>query len=70
MDEVSSIYWKTSGAESHQEIEQSITKLVKESANLALTGLCCINMDEKVYDEKITAIFETADALRKEYCKK
>ena len=51
-------------AQSHQEIEQSITKLVKESANLALTGLCCINMDENVTDDKIETIFRTATELR------
>jgi len=52
------------------EVEENIRKLVADSGEPRLTGVCCINMDEKVHDEKITAIFETADALRKEYCKK
>jgi DNA replicative helicase MCM subunit Mcm2 (Cdc46/Mcm family) len=27
----------------------------------ALTGVCCINMDDKVTDEKIDAIFEAVN---------
>jgi len=47
------------------EIEQIIRRLVKASANLRLTGVCCINMDEKVADEKITTIFQTVEDIRK-----
>ena len=47
------------------EIEQIIRRLVKASANPKLTGLCCINVDEKVADEKITAIFQTVEDIRK-----
>ncbi len=49
------------------EVEDTIRRLVADSGNLQLTGVCCINMDEKVQDEKITAIFETVVALREEY---
>jgi hypothetical protein len=40
---------------------------VEASGDLRLTGVCCINMDEKVSDEKISAIFGTAVAFREEY---
>jgi len=52
--------------QSRQEIENTIRRLVADSGNPYLTGVCCINMDEKVADEKITVIFETVAALRKE----
>ncbi len=48
-------------------VEADIRRLVAESGDPRLTGVCCINMDEKVSDEKITAMFETVAALRKEY---
>jgi len=48
-------------------IEQTIRRLVEDSDNPYLTGICCINMDEKVNDDKITTIFETVEQLRKEY---
>ena len=53
-----------------EEIEATIRRLVADSANPYLTGVCCINMDEKVADEKITAIFETVADLREEYLQK
>ena len=49
------------------EIEAIIRKLVAESGNPRLTGVCCINIDEKVSDDKITTMFETVAALREEY---
>ncbi|MCD6287716.1 MAG: hypothetical protein J7M12_01235, partial [Candidatus Hydrogenedentes bacterium] len=48
------------------EIEQTVRQLVADSGNPKLTGVCCINMDEKVADEKVTALFETVACLRKE----
>jgi hypothetical protein len=56
--------------QSVREIEDIIRRLVADSDNPQLTGVCCINMDEKVAEEKITAIFETVAALRKEYRQK
>ena len=50
------------------QIEDTIRRLVAHSGNPRLTGVCCINIDEKVTDDKITCIFETAAALREEYC--
>ncbi len=40
------------------EIQATVAKLVSESGNPALTGVCCINMDDKVRDEQIDAIFK------------
>ena len=42
-------------------------RLVRDSGNPYLTGVCCINMDESVPDERITTIFETVKTLRKEF---
>ena len=53
--------------QSAAEIRETIIKLVNESANPWLTGVCCINMDHQVSDEKITAIFETVTELRQQY---
>jgi len=49
------------------EIKESIIKRVRDSGNPYLTGVCCINIDDTVSDEKIDTIFETVDALRKEF---
>jgi len=46
-----------------EEIHATVTRLVSESSNPALTGVCCINMDDKVSDEKIDAIFEAVESL-------
>jgi len=51
--------------QSVEEIRETITRLVDESDNPQLTGVCCINMDEKVTDDKITAIFETVEELER-----
>jgi hypothetical protein len=51
--------------QSPSEIENTITRLVRDSGDLNLTGVCCINMDDKVKDENITTIFETVAELRK-----
>jgi len=50
-----------------EQIRTTIRTLVRQSANPWLTGVCCINMDEKVADEQITAIFEEVEQLRKEH---
>lgn len=46
-----------------EEIQNTIIKLVTESANPLLTGVCCINMDDKVTDDKIDAIFEAVSRI-------
>jgi len=53
--------------QSVDEIANTIRRLVAASSNPQLTGVCCINMDEKVSDEKITTIFRTVATLREEY---
>ncbi len=49
------------------EIRRTVRRLVHDSANPWLTGVCCINMDQQVSDEQITAIFEEVELLREEY---
>ena len=49
------------------EIQDNITRLVAASGNPWLTGVCCINMDDQVGDDKISLIFETVEELRKQY---
>jgi len=49
------------------EIRETITRLVQDSGDPYLTGVCCINMDDKVTDDKITALFETVQELRQHY---
>ncbi len=53
--------------QTNSEIRETITKLVKESDNPYLTGVCCINMDDKVEDAKVLEIFRTVEDLKKEY---
>jgi uroporphyrinogen-III decarboxylase len=48
-------------------IKETVTRLVKESANPYLTGVCCINMDDKVSDEQVKAIFEAVNQYKKEF---
>ena len=49
------------------EVRETITRLVNESDNPYLTGVCCINMDDKVEDEKVLEIFKTVEELKKGY---
>jgi hypothetical protein len=45
------------------EVRETILSLVKHSGDLNLTGICCINMDDKVSDEDVNAIFEARQEL-------
>lgn len=56
----------TLNALSEREIEDTVTRLVGESANPYLTGVCCINMDDKVEDRKVEAIFRTVEGLMRQ----
>ncbi len=50
-----------------EEIRQTVRRLVAESANPWLTGVCCINMDENVTDEQVTALLEEVESLCTEH---
>ena len=50
---------------STDQIERVITRLVTDSDNPWLTGVCCINMDDRVDDAKIETICKTVNYLRK-----
>ena len=45
------------------EITDTVHRLVKESANPELTGVCCINIDSTVKEEQIDAIFDAVNSL-------
>ena len=50
---------------SEAQLEQIVAERVKASANPRLTGVCCINLDDKVEDGKVDALFRIVDELRK-----
>jgi hypothetical protein len=49
------------------EIREAIETRVAASGDPYLTGVCCINMDDRVTDDKVRAIFEAVIALRRRY---
>jgi len=53
--------------QSVQEVRQAVINRVTASGNPWLTGVCCINMDDRVTDDKVRAIFETVFELRKRF---
>lgn len=53
--------------DSPEQIRATVRELVRQSANPWLTGVCCINMDQRVSDQQVTAIFEAVAQLREEY---
>lgn len=55
----------TLNAFSTTDLEQTIIRLVEDSANPWLTGICCINMDDQMDDGKVATIFRTVENLRK-----
>jgi hypothetical protein len=52
--------------QSVEDIRRSIESRVAASGDPRLTGVCCINMDDRVTDDRVRAIFETVSALRSE----
>jgi len=52
---------------SDEELRSTITRLIEESGNPYLTGVCCINMDDKTEDSKINTIFHTLEELKQKY---
>ena len=53
--------------QSPDEIRSTVRRLVKESAEPRLTGVCCINMDQDVRDEQIEALLDETRAMREEH---
>jgi hypothetical protein len=51
------------------EIRHTIRRLVNESGNPWLTGVCCINMDQQVTEEQVTALLDEVQ-MRREECAK
>ena len=47
-----------------EELESTITRLVEDSNNPYLTGICCINMDDKIEDKNVSTIFRVVEELR------
>jgi hypothetical protein len=50
---------------SPEEVKETVRRLVKQSGDLRLTGVCCINIDDTVDDENINAVFEAREELLK-----
>ncbi len=48
------------------QLENIIRKLVADSGDPMLTGVCCINMDGNTDDSKIRTIYQTVTSIRKE----
>ncbi len=46
------------------ELEAIIRRLVSESGDPRLTGICCVNLDGNTDDAKIRTLFRTVEALR------
>jgi hypothetical protein len=51
--------------QTNDEIRDTILRLVRASGNPHLTGVCCINMDDSVTDDRISTIFETVAELKR-----
>jgi hypothetical protein len=49
------------------QIRSTVRRLVSDSGDPALTGLCCINLDQRVSDAQVGAIFAAAAELRCEF---
>jgi hypothetical protein len=49
------------------DIRETVIRLVRQSGNPRLTGVCCINLDATVSDPQVNAIFETVAELRQEF---
>ena len=49
---------------SSEELREIITSRVKASGDPMLTGICCVNMDGNVRDERVKEIYRIAESLR------
>ena len=48
------------------EIESTVTSMVMQSGDPILTGVCCINLDDRVRDDQIDTLLRTVQRLRRE----
>lgn len=55
--------------QSEDQIREGIVKLVQDSGDPLLTGVCCVNMDDKVSDDQVAAILKTVADLREKFRK-
>jgi hypothetical protein len=53
--------------QTRDEIRDIIKRQVNDSGNQYRTGVCCINIDDKVGDEKVIEIFKRVEEIRKGY---
>jgi hypothetical protein len=51
------------------QIHRRVLEMAKASGEPSLTGICCINMDDTVTDDRITAILDTVQDLRRGICR-
>ncbi|MDR3219324.1 MAG: hypothetical protein LBU22_10205 [Dysgonamonadaceae bacterium] len=51
------------------ELAGIIRKLIADSGDPALTGVCCINMDQDAEDSKIRTIYRTVEQIRNSHAK-
>jgi uroporphyrinogen-III decarboxylase len=51
---------------SPEQIRATVTRLVADSANPELTGVCCVNLDQTVHDDQVDAIFDTVAELQRQ----
>ncbi len=47
-------------------VEQTVRSLVEQSGDPKLTGVCCINIDDRVRDDQIEALLSTVRDLKRE----
>jgi hypothetical protein len=55
---------------SAEEVRRTVTERVEASANPRLTGVCCINMDDRVGDAQVRAVFDAVFELRRRYAQR
>ncbi len=51
----------------HEELAGAITRLVEDSGQPYLTGVCCINLDDRVDDASIVTVLKTVEGLRQRF---
>ena len=50
---------------SPEEIRSTVERRVEASGDPCLTGVCCVNMDDRVTDDRVRAVFEAVFGLRR-----